>query len=211
MARMLDALRQDAAARDRRAAGVGVRGLARRERPDGAVQGRHRQGRAELPDLPARRRERAARRRCACGRAAPSRRRRRTSRSAAEPLQGRARRKPPGTRPAPAVDAQVQKLATDFLTLAMATVGPDARAGCGQAEPVVRGREFPAFVEGRQGRQLECVRFWRPCANLATFARSWRPCTAKLGDLGQKMATLPLHSGVLDNIFWRPSSTEWRP
>ena len=60
---------------------VGVRGLARRGWPNGAVQRRDGQGRTQLPDLPARWSRRGRPRRFVCDRAARSRKQKRTSRS----------------------------------------------------------------------------------------------------------------------------------
>ena len=123
------AMLDSAAARRRRRtigglAVTGVRGPARRERPDGPAQGGDGRGRAELPDLPPRR----AARRSSCGPSGtePKAKAYLEVRSApwkagrtGEAWDAACRR----------VDALAQRIATDFLGQALATVGLKPAAG----------------------------------------------------------------------------------
>ena len=125
MARMLDALRADAAEGDRRAGGDGVRGPARRERPAWARS----RGR---PTPPPRNflifRLRRAGARCAAaqrhraeGEGVPG--------GAFGPVEGGRDRRGAGTPPAGAWTPSAQRIATDFLGQALATVGLTPAAG----------------------------------------------------------------------------------
>ena len=121
MARMLDTLAHLAAQADRRAAGRRLRGPARRERPDGAVQGRDRRAarnflifRLAASGITAK----------VCLRPSGTEPKAKAYiEVGARADASRARRKRRGAAIRQSVDAQVQQLATDFLTLAMATVG----------------------------------------------------------------------------------------